>query len=324
MGKNGAKDNVIDLGGWGFKRVKNGLDEAQVASIINELTGQREALIQRTDHLDSLNKLAERTVTEADRLAEEMATEAIDRAKAEAAAIIAEAKAQAQQMMEEKRTEIITMANQEATIIKAETERKAGLLLGDKSKSIQLEIRDLAHGLYSRLVSELESLKQQVVALQVESEHRLSQPVEETSPVTMEADEVPSDSQELTQAINHESMDKVEAKAPVPDDLNTTTGEEKPGLELEILPPIDIMKILEIVTYLDSLPEVENTELVPDNERPSIIVSLREPIHLIPMLRALPEVAHITEEATDTAGAEGKLGKVQISLSEETVPREAR
>ena len=89
MGKNGAKDNVIDLGGWEFKRVKNGLDEAQVASIINELIGQREALIQRTEHLNSLNKLAERTVTEADRLAEEMATEAIDQAKAEAAAIIA-------------------------------------------------------------------------------------------------------------------------------------------------------------------------------------------------------------------------------------------
>jgi len=171
MGQNGAKDDgaksgVVDLAGWELKRVKNGLDETQVASLINELIGERDRLNQRLDHLSSLTKLAERTVTEADRLAEETMTEAVDQAIAEAATLIAKAEAQAQQMIEEKRAEVINIANEQAAAIKAEAEQKAGLLLENGKKGIELELRNLANELYSRLLSQLEDLKQQVVALE--------------------------------------------------------------------------------------------------------------------------------------------------------------
>lgn len=295
MAKNGAGDNgakdVFDLGGWEFRRVKNGLDETQVVSVINELVGQRDRLIRHTEHLSSLTRLAEKTVTEADKLAEEMKTEAIERAKTEAAEIIVKAEAQAQQM-------------------------------GNENKRIRLELKDSVQRLYSQLLSELEGLKRKVVELQVESEHGLSQPAEETDTVAMAAEEIPSYSSELIPTIDRTSTSELEEQAPVPDELDMTTDEGK--LELEVLPPIDIMKILEIVNYLDSLPEVENTELIPHTERPSIVVSLREPIPLIDMLRALPEVAYVKEDATGTTGAEGKLRKVQVGLSGKTVPQEAK
>jgi len=294
MGKNGAGDNgakgdVFDLGGWEFKRVKNGLDEAQVASVISELISQRDRLTQHTEHLSALTRLAEKTVTEADKLAEEMEIEAIDQARTEAAEIIARAETQAQQMESE-------------------------------NKRIRLELRDSVQGLYSQLLSEIESLKQKVVALQTESEHRLSQSAGETGTIDMAADEIPSDSSELIPAVDQTSTSELEEKVPVPNELDVTTDEGKLELELEILPPIDIMKILEIVNYLDSLPEVENTELIPHTERPSIVALLREPIPLIDMLRALPEVAYVKEGATDTTGAEGKPRKVQVGLLGKTVP----
>ena len=295
MGKNGAKDNdnIIVLSGWEFRKVKDGLDETQVASLLNELISQQDSLTQRTEHLSSLTKLAERTVTEADKLAEEMKAKVIDQARAEAAEIITEAEARAQQM-------------------EAENKRN------------QLELRNSVQELYSQLLSGLESLKQKVVALQAESKHKLSQPVAETSTVTMEADEIPATSQEPIPAIEQTKTTALAEKAPLADDRDTTAGARELELELAILPPIDIMKIMEIVTYLDNLPEVENTELIPNTERPSIIVSLREPINLIDMLRTLPEVAHIGEDATETTGDEGKPRKIQISLSGKSVPQETK
>jgi hypothetical protein len=297
MGKNGDKsqDEFIELGGWEIKKVKDGLDETQVTSLINELISQRDQLNQRTEHLSSLTNLAERTVTEADKLAEEMKVQAIEQAKNETASLIAEAEIKAQQI---------------------ETE----------TKKIQLELRNSVQGILNQLLSELESLKQQVEALQAESEQKLSQPAESDKPVTEPADEMPVDDQEAVPVVNQtDTTDTKEEAAPAPaaNEPETTPDSDNLDLELEILPPLDIMKIMEIVTYLDNLPEVENTELIPNTERPSIIVSLREPIELTSLLLALPEVTDIKEDETEPAG-EGKPKKLQVSLSVEPVAEEAK
>ena len=65
MSINAKKDGVVVLEGREFKRVKNGLDEAQVASFVDELIGERDKLVQSQDHIASLNRLAEMTVVEA-------------------------------------------------------------------------------------------------------------------------------------------------------------------------------------------------------------------------------------------------------------------
>ncbi len=111
------------------------------------------------------------------------------------------------------------------------------------------------------------------------------------------------------------------APGPVPaDNQDTTTYEGE--VELEILPPIDLKRVLGILEYLDSLPEIETTELVPIVDKPLIIASLREPMPLIDILRALPEVYEVEEvtegktaAAADTADAEGERRKIQITLS---------
>ena len=334
MAKNGNKEGIVELWGHEFNLAKNGLDEDEVVSFVNELIGERDLLTRRLEHMSSLTKLAEKTIVEADRLAGEIKKESTDQAKAEANAIVAKAEEQARQMIEEKRTESIAIATEEAKAIKANAERKVELLLEREREKIQPEIRDTAQRLYKELLSQLESLKQQTMALQVEFEHKLSQSTEETDTVTieeepafaqapanMQAEDISAESQQPIQPIDQPTTDEVEEKAPLSADSQDTPTYEN-EVELEVLPPIDIKQIMGIMRYLDGLAEVENTELIPLTDRPLIIVSLREPMQLIDVLRTLPEVDEV-KEVTDgdittiagTAQAEGMRKRIQLRLS---------
>lgn len=93
----------------------------------------------------------------------------------------------------------------------------------------------------------------------------------------------------------------------------------EPQWEVQILPPIDLMQALGIMTSLDKLPEIEKTELIPDVNRPTIAVFVSKPLHLIDRLRTLPQVAEIKEDGTNGSGADGKPRKVQIVLSEKAI-----
>jgi len=299
-----SNTDTVELGGRKFKRAKYGLDEEEVASFINELIGERNMLIEHQEHLSSLTKLAEKTVVGADGLAKQIQKEAADQAKAEVSAIVAKAEEQAKQIIEEKRAEAVAMANREAEAIKVNAQQQAELLLKEKIKEIIPQLGDMAHRLYRELLSQLESLKQQVAVLEAEFEHKLSQLSEETSTVAVEGAKIGDEFQELIVT---------------PDQTNT--GE--PEWEVQVLPPIDIMQTLGIMNCLDRLPGVEKTELIPDIEKPSIIVFVREPIQLIDMLRTLPQVAEVKEDAAGAAGADSKPRKVQIALSEKLHQRRA-
>lgn len=304
MGKNDDKNGVVELWGHEFKKAKDGLDEEQVVSFVNKLMKEHETLLKRAEHLSSLTQLAEKTIVDADDVAKQVQKEASERAKAEANAIIAKAEEQARQLVKEKSAEAVATANREAEAIKAKAEQKAESLLEEKAKSIQPELRDTAKRLYGELLTQLESLKQKVLALEEEFDHKLSQTLGDTSKVTVEADKAGDKFLELIQT---------------PDE----TSEGEPEWEVEVLPPIDMMQILDIINHLDSLAEVGKTELIPKIGKPSITVFVREPIDLIDILRALPQVAQVIEDTTESADAEDKPRKVQIELSVKTVPQES-
>ena len=323
MDNNGAKDSVAELEGHEFKIVKKGLDKAQVAAYINELVRQRDELIsernmliQREEHMLSLTKLAERTVIEADKLTEEIKKEAIEQAKTAA-------KIEADKLIEEGKKEAIEQAKAEADAIMAKAKEQS---------------QEQARRIYGQLLSQLESLKQQVVGLEKESEQKLSQTTDKIKVATTEeqppstrvpaapevslesVDNKDTEPPELIQIIGLTNKAELQEKAPVPADNQDSATYEK-EVELEIMPPVNAMKIMEILKYLDNLPEVEDTELIPRADKPSIIVSQREPIDFADMLRELPQVDSF-KEATDqetpvtgTDSAEGKRRKIEITLS---------
>jgi cell division septum initiation protein DivIVA len=333
---NTVKDDVLVLGGHEFKRVKNGLDEAQVASFINELIKERDKLAHSQDHTASLNRLAERAIVEADKLATQIKTEAAEQAKAESAAILDRAKEQARQMAEKKIAEAVQLANEKASAIKFKAEEEAAILLENEKERIRNDTRNLVNQQFGYLLEELERLKQQAAAIQADFDNGSSGPSPEKSTATVEIAQRIGDSAakivELSDTVVMETSKKTIDERPetsraagdteksieLPDLLRIEEQPElgKPQWEVEILPPFEIAKIMEVVSFLDQLPEVANTEMiVPQIDVPLILVFLRKPINVIDVLQKVPAVAYVEEVTPSTAATNGKPRKVRISLS---------
>jgi len=322
----GGKDGVVMVGGREFKRAKNGLDEAEIKSFIDELIKERDELAQSQHHIESLTKLAETTIVEADRLAKQIKAEASEQAKAESAAIIDEAREQAQQMAEKERVEILKTANEKAQAIQSQAEKQSALLLEGERDKIRDELRNFVNQQFGYLLEKLDSFKQQATAIQADFDNKLSQAVEEKMPETTEStgEQMPETAEiagqkipetaEITEERDAAAMkeDKVsdELLEPIGDvdqteknfDLaSILQGENQaelgePQWEVEILPPVEITKVMEVMTHLDQLHQVANTEMiVPQVDTPSILVFLREEIDFIDMLRTIPAVAYVEE-----------------------------
>ena len=397
MSNNAKKDGVLVLGGREFNRVKNGLDEAQVAPFIDELTKERDKLAQSQDHIASLNRLAEMTVVEADKLATQVKTEAAEQATAESTAIIDKAKEQARQIAERKIAEAVEIANEKANAIRAKAEEEAALLLENERTKIRGELHNLVNQQFGYMLEELEGLKKQAAAVQADFDNKLYKPKEENiaaaveiakesdtvvTKITEESDAIAAKIAEERDAaaakiaeesdtIVAEEIDAIFAKekntaaAEITEEKDTIVAEEskapdehpepsqaadyieksldlsnlleiedqaglgKPQWELEILPPFDIAKIMEVVSFLDQLPEVANTEMiVPQIDTPSILVFLRESMNLFDVLQTIPAVANVEEVTTDETATNGEPGKgprkVRISLSENTTSQEKK
>jgi len=406
---NSGKDGVVTLGGREFKRVKNGLDEAEIKFFIDELIKERDELAQSQHHIASLTKLAETTIVEADRLAKQVKAEASEQAKAESADIIDKAREQGQQMAERKQAEILKMANEKADAIQSQAEKKSALLLESERENIRDELRNFVNQQFSYLLEQLESLKQQATAIQADFYNKLSQAGEkiaetteiagekiaetteiagekiaetteiagekiaetteiagekipetmeiagEKIPETMEiagekiaetaevAGEKSAETMEITEARDAAAMkeDKVPDDSPEPIrdvrqieksfDLASILQDEdraelgEPQWEVEILPPVEITKVMEVMTHLDQLHQVANTEMiVPQVDTPSILVFLREEMDFVDMLRTIPAVAYVEEVTDDGDAANGKPRKARIGLSGNAMPQEKK
>jgi hypothetical protein len=337
---NVTKDDVVVLDGHEFKRVKNGLDEVQVTSVINELISERDKLAESQDHVASLNRLAERTIVEADKLAMQIKTEATEQAKAESAAIVDKAKEQARQIVEKKIAEAAELANEEANAIKTKAEEEAALLLENQTNTVRAELRNLVNQQSGYLLDELERLKQQAAAIQADFDNRSPEFGKEKSTATVgiaqekdgAAGELAGQSATMVAEVSGKAGDEhaheaepiyratedaeksFEPSGPLPVEEQPESG--RPQWEVEILPPFEIATIMEIVSFLDQLPEVINTEMiVPQIDAPLILVFLRRPINVIDVLQKVPAVASVEEMASDIAATNGKPRKVRISLS---------
>jgi hypothetical protein len=428
----GSKDGVVMVGGREFKRVKNGLDEAEIKSFIDELIKERDELAQPKHHITSLTKLAETTIVEADKLAKHIKAEAIEQAKAEGAALIDKDRKQAQQIAESKQAEILKMANEKAQAIQSQAEKQSALLLEGERVKIRDELSNFVNQQFGYLLEKLEDFKQQATAIQADFDNKLSQAVEEKMSETAEiieenmsetteiagektpetaeiagektpetaeiAEEKTPEAAEIAGEKTPETAEIAEEKTPETAEIagektpeTTEIAEEKtpetteiageksaettaiavdrdaaamkedklpdeslepisdadqtdksfdlasilqdenraelgePQWEVAILPPVDITKVMEVMTHLDQLHEVANTEMiVPQIDTPSILVFLREEIEFIDMLRTIPSVAYVEEVTTDKDRANGKLRKARIGLSGNAMPREKK
>ncbi len=362
-----GKDSSITLGGRDFKRVKNGVDEAQVGVFIDELIKERDELAQARHHIASLTKLAETTIVEAEKMANQIKTEASEQAKADTNALLEEAKRQAQEMAESKQAEALERAGKEAEAIKSEAEREAATLVDRERERIWEELHRAISQQFECAVEQLEGLKQQAARAQADFEGRISQSQKESVPVTAEpAEEEDATPVTATEESGDSLMNLVgepeaapatqEAEAPTTEEgkmprestepaelddrsekgfdlsrllqMDDWAESSEPQFEVEILPPIQMTKIMEIVAYLDQLPEVQNTEIIPRMESPSIMVFLRDEMNLVDALQGVPAVAYVEEVAIDGNASNGESGqaprKIRVGLSGKVMPQEKK
>jgi len=331
-----ARDDIVVMGGRELKRVKNGLDEAQVTAFIDELIKERDKLAQSQDHIASLNRLAERAIVEADKLATQIKTEAAEQAKAASAAIMDKAKEQARQVSEKKIAEAVETANEKANAIKAKAEEEAALLLENEKTRIRNELRNLVNQQFGYMLEEMENLKQQAAAVQANFGNKLAEAAEEKSAVTTKfaeerdatAVKMARESDAIVAEASKKSIDEHSQPTRAADtteksfelsnllrvDEHPESG--KPQWEVEILPPFDVSRVMEVVSFLDQLPEVANTEMiVPQIDMPSILVFLRKSLNIVDVLKTIPSVANVAEVTPDTVATNGRPRKVRISLS---------
>ncbi|MFC2067765.1 hypothetical protein ACFLTP_01955 [Chloroflexota bacterium] len=238
--------NVRQLWGKDFEIVKDGLAESQVIGFATDIINERNNLLQSQEHLESLTRLAERTVIEADKMAKEIKLEAEEKANIQVSHILAEAEKQAEALMKQRQSEILAMANEEAANIKTSAEQEANHMLVKYKQQLQTETKEITQKLHGHLVSDLEGLMQQAVTLQTEWESKLSEIVISNTSLTSNR-EVLSDTPQkaqvefssLPEIIPENSNDTIETaqKAHV---YNTTIaqsrGEFENYLELDTLP----------------------------------------------------------------------------------------
>jgi vacuolar-type H+-ATPase subunit H len=141
--KNGQQKELF---GRTFKLVRNGLDEDEIRSFVDSLVEQNASLLAKLEHLDSLKKLAEMTVIEAQKEAESIRVEIEGNANAKAAAILAEATEAAEKQVKERIEEAKRYAeviNTGAEVIRAAAEEEANRLKAEAAQNAEELLREI-------------------------------------------------------------------------------------------------------------------------------------------------------------------------------------
>jgi len=278
-------EDVFRIGDRSFRKIKLGLAEEEVRAYVEELINQRDALVKRQEHLAALTELAEKTVMDASNLSQAMAKKAADQAKAEADKIRARAEQETDQYVKARKAEAKTAADKEAEAIKAEANRQAKMIREQQLDGIRSEAAALAQKLQNDLIANIENMKKSVATI-----GKNFKPMESAGDTS------------------HSSSDIKDKASALSDGEKGVLLDHVPWLEIEILPPMDIEKIMDLISHLEKLPEVKTTDLLPETPNPLIRVFLSKPLALANMLRSLTQISQVTE-LFDSSSVDSETGE---------------
>jgi vacuolar-type H+-ATPase subunit H len=285
----------MQIGERFFRITKYGLFDEEVRSYIQELINQRDALLKRQEHMAALTELAEKTVIEANNLSQLMMKRFAEQAKADSDNILVKAEQNVQQMIEAKAAEAKATAEIEAKAIKTEAWHQANLIRREQIDFIRGEAASLAQKLQNDLLANIDEINKYLLSIGTRFET-----------VTMDNNGI---SLTVTKKVNE---DTAAEKGML---LNRI-----PWLEVEVLPPQDIEKIMDLISRLESLPEVKTTDLLPEIPNPLIRIFLNEPSPLAELLRTMPQIEQVTEMSDTTEFVDQnkqKRERIQVVLAKD-------
>jgi vacuolar-type H+-ATPase subunit H len=288
-------DDVMQIGERFFRITKYGLFDEEVRSYIQELINQRDALLKRQEHMAALTELAEKTVIEANNLSQLMMKRSAEQAKADSENILVKAEQNVQQMIEAKTAEAKATAEIEAKAIKTEAWHQANLIRREQIDFIRREAASLAQKLQNDLLANIDEINKYLLSIGTRFET-----------VTMDNNGI---SLTVTKKVNE---DTAAEKGML---LNRI-----PWLEVEVLPPQDIEKIMDLISRLESLPEVKTTDLLPEIPNPLIRIFLNEPSPVAELLRTMPQIEQVTEMSDTTEFVDQnkqKRERIQVVLAKD-------
>jgi cell division septum initiation protein DivIVA len=295
---NSNNDDVLYIGNRVFNKTKLGLDEREVRTYIEELVHERDTLTKKQEHLSALAELAEKTVIEANSMAAQMKQKAVDQSKADAEKARIKAEQELEHYLKEKKIEAKNLAEKDAEIIRTEAFKQAEVAREEQMKALKAEAMNLTQRVQNDLLTAIDSIRQHIVALEPNIETAAS--------------------------FNYQSNVRTPEVKAAPDQAPAkSSADHIPWLEVEVLPPVDIAKIMDLISRLEDLPEVKTTDLLPEMPNPLIRVFLNENAPLAELLRTLPQVEKVTEGATGITSGDSKE-RIQIVLSKGNGPKESR
>ncbi|AII61058.1 DivIVA domain-containing protein [Dehalococcoides mccartyi] len=262
----GNNPNIFNINDNEFNIIPKGLDPEQVKSFVGKLieengslTAELSKLKEQAEHLESLKRLADTTIIEADKLAATLKEEAITKAKEESDSLLAKAE--------------------------------------EKAKKV-----------YEQIYRQLNTLKQQVNNLDKDFDFNTEGEKPAIEPV------IPAAVKETPVRAKDDFMAKAVANSDI---MESTTQElviRDKEIELEILPPVDAVKITKIMDQLENASEVEVVELIPRPNHPVIIVYENKPNSLLDVLKKLSMVGKVNEIPASPNGSGIVRRKYEISL----------
>jgi vacuolar-type H+-ATPase subunit H len=165
-----------------FKTIKHGLDPKEVLSFINRLVAENKELVNQVKHIESLKRLAEKTVVEAHEQADIIKIEMLNEANDKANSIIDEAEKKAKSESSRIIAETVARGKAEANKITAEAQLKAEHSVREKINTATQEGHAIIRAAEERaeavrLVAEREGGKV-ISGAKEKAEHLLQQKIE--------------------------------------------------------------------------------------------------------------------------------------------------
>jgi len=247
IGSNSSK-KATELWGQEFDVVKEGLSESQVVAFVTELFDENKTLAKKVERLDFMEKLAEKTMREADELA-----------------------ASIREQAEEEATSILQKTKEDAAEIRINAEKEISQLLTISREKLENKLTQKADEVYQGILERLQGTIAEVWAMEPVLEAITEEPAQ--PPFS-----VPAPDAEIREPVTVESTSvsfegKVDVLIMPPVDLAQFMKFRK---ELQCLPKLKILQItssqkrgstistlldepIPLLDMLNSMPEVRES-----------------------------------------------------------------
>ena len=165
---------VDQISGRNLREAIGQLDDRQIFSLIQQLIDERETLLRRQDHLTSLSRLWERTISEADDIAKQVKDEAKQQAESEAQSIVAEARKSAEELLKQRQAEAVVVAQKEIHTVAIELKQDLDAFSVKSVEELQLRLDETAKQAAEAARAYIDALRAQFATFSQELDRRLS------------------------------------------------------------------------------------------------------------------------------------------------------